>query len=70
MSKKNIYNFSDTEGWNNNVLFFDSEESLAEYFIKTYPIYTNWDEMEDSELEERIDELDEHSEDLVFWEFS
>lgn len=51
-------------------MFFDSEESLAEYFIKTYPIYTNWDEMEDSELEERIDELDEHSEGLVFWEFS
>lgn len=25
--------------------------------------------MEDSELEERIDELDEHSEGLVFWEF-
>ena len=68
--KEYVYIYSDTEGWNDEVLFFDSEELLAEHFIATYSIYTDWDELDDSELEECIDELNEHSEGLVFCEFS
>lgn len=68
--KEYVYIYSDTEGWNDEVLFFDSEKDLAEYFTETYSIYSEWDELEDSELEECIDELNEHSEGLVCWEFS
>lgn len=68
--KKYLYVYSDTEGWNDEVLFFDSEELLAKYFTEVYSIYSDWDDLDDSELEECINELNDHSEGLVLWEFS
>ena len=67
---KYVYIYSDTKGWDDKTLFFETEEKLKEYFFDIYPIQLSWDKVYIGELDECLENIAENGEGIFFWTFT
>lgn len=67
---KYLYVFADTESaFLEEVLFFGTENEITQEFFERFPVFTSWEDLEESELDDCLEELRERGEGLVFNEF-